>query len=388
MEPRPPKASNQHTTPEPSFTPPPREEPVSPPPATTPLPPRRTSLGWRESGGSALPPTEARAAWYDPAGQPAPGMDVPPQQVPPLQPIAELAPRSNRALFARVLIAALVIGVLAVGAIWLIRTLGEGDDNRDSASIAATATREAEIAALVAAQGTQTATAAAAASEPTATATVPEPTATATEEPAQPTATVLETAATEEPEQAAAASDDDDNQSSSGGGGGGGQTPIGEMLPVQEDVPEGFEQTDDGKLSKADVAGSFSNADDAAAKLDEWQWKDNVYRIFELSADREHAPEDVTYLYVSIHRFGSAEAAGAALPYFAGEVQNARGLAPVETDQQLGDQMIAVAGGAAGTNEVGLYIRDGARVIRVTAFSEAGDALDDALALADKVLNK
>ena len=379
MEPRPPKASNP-TTPEPSFTQPPREEPVSPPPATTPLPPRRTSLGWRETGGSALPPTEARAAWYDPTGQPAPGMDMPPQ-VPPLQPIAELAPRSNRALFARVLIAALVIGVLVVGAIWLIRTLGEGDDNRDSASVAATATRAAEISELAAAQGTQTATVAAAASEPTATATVPEPTATAEQE--QPTATAAEP--TNTPEQAADASNDNASQDSSGAGG---QSPIGEMLPSQEDVPEGFEQTDDGKLSKAEVAGSFGNADDAAAKLDEWEWKDNRYRIFELSADREHAPEDVTYLYVSIHRFGSPEAAGAALPYFAGEVQNARGLAPVETDKQLGDQMIAVAGGAAGTNEIGLYIRDGARVIRVTAFSESGDSLDDALALAEKVLNK
>jgi type II secretory pathway pseudopilin PulG len=346
-----------------------------------------------------LPPSEARAAWYDPSGQPAPGMGSPPgggrwtagpegvpPQVPPLQPIAELAPRSNPALFARVLIAALVIGLLAVGAIWLIRTLGDGDDNRDNAEAAQTQTRTAEIAAVAAAQGTQTATAAVAASEPTATATVPVPTATA--EPEQPTATEPPAEPTEEPEQAAAAPDQGDNQSSSDSGGGGGQSPIGEMLPSQEDVPEGFEQTDDGKLSKAEVAGSFSNSDDAAAKLDEWQWKDNVYRIFELSAEREHAPEDVTYLYVSIHRFGSAEAAGAALPYFAGEVQNARGLAPVETDKQLGDQMIAVAGGAAGTNEVGLYIRDGARVIRVTAFSESGDAVDDALALAEKVLNK
>jgi hypothetical protein len=313
-------------------------------------------------------------------GRWAGGPEGAPQQVPPLQPIAELAPRSNRAVFARVLIAALVIGLLAVGAIWLIRTLGEGDDNRDSASAAQTATRTAELSALAAATASSAAT-----TEPTATATTPAPTATVAQ--AQPTATVPEPTDTPAPE-AAAASNDDESDESSGGGGGGGQTPIGEMLPSQDDVPEGFEETDDGKLSKAEVAGSFSNADDAAAKLDEWQWKDNVYRIFELSADREHAPEDVTYLYVSIHRFGSAEAAGAALPYFAGEVQNARGLAPVETDQQLGDQMIAVAGGAAGTNEVGLYIRDGARVVRVTAFSEAGDALDDALALADKVLNK
>jgi type II secretory pathway pseudopilin PulG len=311
-------------------------------------------------------------------------MEMPPQ-VPPLQPIAELAPRSNRALFARVLIAALLIGVLAVGAIWLIRTLGDGDDNRDNAAAEQTATRAAEIAQIAAIQGTQTATAVVAASQPTATATVPEPT--ATDEPAQPTATEKPAEPTKTPEQEAA-SDEGDNQASSDGGGGGAQAPIKEMLPTLEDIPDGFEQSDDGKLSKTDVAESFTNSDDAAQKLDEWEWKDNVYRIFELSADREHAPEDVTYLYVSIHRFGSAEAAGAALPYFAGEVQNARNLAPIDTDKQLGDQMIAVAGGAAGSNEVGLYIRDGARVIRVTAFSESGDALDDALALAEKVLNK
>jgi hypothetical protein len=305
-----------------------------------------------------------------------------PSQVPPLQPIAELAPRSSRALFARVLIAALVIGILAVGAIWLVGQLRDGDDNRDTAGVAPTEIPATEISELATSQGTQTAIAAA---QPTATATVPEPT--ATDAPARSTATKPPAEPTKEPDQeAAAASDQGDNQEAAGGGGG--QTPIKEMLPGPADVPEGFEQSDDGKLTKEDVAASFSNADEAAQKLDEWEWKDNVYRMFDLAADRDPKPEDVTYLYVSIHRFGSAEAAAAALPYFAGEVQNVRGLAAVDTDKQLGDQMMAVAGGTTGSNEVGLYIRDGARLIRVTAFSEAGDSMDDALALAEKVLNK
>ena len=150
--------------------------------------------------------------------------------------------------------------------------------------------------------------------------------------------------------------------------------------------PRAFALSEEGKLSKAEVAGSFNNSDDAAAKLDEWEWKDNVYRIYDLSADIEHAPEDVTYLYVSIHRFGSPEAAGAALPYFAGEVQNARGLAPLETDQQLGDQMIAVAGGASFQRSRSLHPQRPPDPRR--SFADAGDSLDDALALAEKVLSK
>jgi type II secretory pathway pseudopilin PulG len=270
-----------------------------------------------------------------------------------------------------VLVAALLIGVLAVAAIFAATRLREGDDNRNDAAANATATREAEINEVAAALGTLTATVAA----PAATATVPAPTATTV----PPTATAVANTPTEE-----------------GGNGGDDPAPtkkpsppkIGEMLPTDNDVPDGFTQTENGKLTKDDVAGSFSDPADAAAKLDDWQWKENVYRIYEIPADADHAADDVTYLYVSIHRFASSDDASAALPFFAQGVESARKLHEVDINEQLGDEMIAAAGPDDGSNEVTLYIRNGNRLIRVTAFAESGDSTDEAVKLAKKVLGK
>lgn len=275
-------------------------------------------------------------------------------------------------VFARVLIAALLIGVLAIAAIFATNRLREGDNNRNDAA-AATATRAAELNEVAVALGTLTAT-------------VPAPTSTA----APPTATVPPPTAT------APAVTPTPKPAQAGGAASGGDAPtattkpstpkIADMLPTKNDVPDGFQQTDNGKLSKDEVAATFSDPKDAATKFDEWQWKENVYRTFAIPADAKHATDDVTYLYVSIHRFGSSDAASAALPYFAQEVEKARGLHKIDVSDKLGDEIIALAGPADGSNEVALYIRDGNRIIRVTAFADSGDSTDEAVRLAKKVL--
>jgi hypothetical protein len=276
-----------------------------------------------------------------------------------------------------VLVAALLIGVLAVAAIFAATRLREGDDNRNDAAANATATREAEINEVAAALGTLTATVAA----PAPTATVPAPTATIV----PPTATAVANTPTPKGEQASGAASGTDDPTAT-------KKPsppkIGEMLPTDKDVPDGFTQTDNGKLAKEEVSASFSDPADAATKLDDWQWKENVYRIYEIPADADHAADDVTYLYVSVHRFGSSDDASAALPFFAQEIESARDLHEIDIDQQLGDEMVAAAGPKDGSNEVTLYIRQGNRLIRVTAFADSGDSTDEAVKLAKKVLAK
>jgi hypothetical protein len=272
-----------------------------------------------------------------------------------------------------VLVAALLIGVLAVAAIFAATRLREGDDNRNDAA----ATREAELTQVAAVIGTQTATVAA----PAATATVSAPTVTTV--PLTATAAANTPTPTEEGGNDAASGGDDPAPTKKPS-----PPKIGEMLPTDNDVPDGFTQTENGKLTKDDVARSFSDPADAAAKLDDWQWKENVYRIYEIPADADHAVDDVTYLYVSIHRFASSDDASAALPFFAQGVESARKLHEVDINEQLGDEMIAAAGPDDGSNEVTLYIRNGNRLIRVTAFAESGDSTDEAVTLAKKVLGK
>src|SRR5690349_2687895 len=104
MEPRPPKTSRPATGgPPPVFSPPP--VPTSErlaarpswldeqPPATTGQP--RDDRGALDIGSTpSIAPSQARAVWFDPAGEQALGMDQPPSPRSPLSPV--VAPRGER----------------------------------------------------------------------------------------------------------------------------------------------------------------------------------------------------------------------------------------------------------------------------------------------------
>jgi hypothetical protein len=266
----------------------------------------------------------------------------------------------------RALIATLVIGVLLVAGAFALTRARDDDDDPVEAVAMQTATREAELTELAALRGTPAATAGADTAAAGSAAASPSP------QQASPTAAVEASATpTEEPEEPT-------------------PTPrsrprTGEMLPEPDEVPEGFVQTEDGRFTEEEVANSFRDPADAATRLAEWDWREGISRTFELSPDVPRSPEDTVYLYVSVHRFGTDEGASQALEYFSTDISELRDLRTIEAGP-LGDEMVALAGGDAETNEVSLYIRDGARLVRIAAFSEAGDSLDDALDLAQIVL--
>jgi hypothetical protein len=260
-------------------------------------------------------------------------------------------------------ISGVVVALLLIGGFIGYKWASGDDDPGQPAGAAQTATQSA---ALSAPAGTPNPTATVA---PT-TATAPaEPSVTPTPEEAEATST-RSSRATRTPTPRSSSSTD-----------------IADMLPTEQDVPKGFVQTEDDTFTEQEVADGFTDPADAAAKLDEWSWRDGVSRSFEVPPDANPSNDQTTYLYVSIHRFARSSDAADAIGYFSDALAQARDLKEITIDP-LGSEVIALSGGDAGSNEVGLYIRDGSRLIRVTAYSVTGEPLDDAIALAKKVLDK
>jgi hypothetical protein len=161
---------------------------------------------------------------------------------------------------------------------------------------------------------------------------------------------------------------------------------IADMLPADGDVPQGFVLDDEGKYTVAEVAASFPDTADAQQRLEGWKWREGRFRAYKLPESAQ-TPDATNYLYVSIHQFGTADAASSALEYFADARAQAVQLRDIEATR-LGDEMRAMSGRPTTANEVDLYIRQGSRLIRVAAFSQNGDPLASAEDLAKTILGK
>jgi hypothetical protein len=157
------------------------------------------------------------------------------------------------------------------------------------------------------------------------------------------------------------------------------------MLPTTGDLPAGFQRTEDDKRVKEAVAASFADSDEATAFLDEWEWRENAYRTFEIPADAGADPNGMTYINISIHRFGTEQGAKDALTYFADDVISTQGLEEIEVDR-IGEQSRALKGAPDGANLVVLYVRTGKYLIRIGGSSPQGDPTAEVIAMAEKIV--
>jgi hypothetical protein len=157
------------------------------------------------------------------------------------------------------------------------------------------------------------------------------------------------------------------------------------LVPAEDEVPEGFILTEEAKFDEAEVAANFGDPDAALAQLEFWGWRGHLQRVFALSPDAVAATGVPTYLVVSVHRFDSSSAAHEALTYFADAVIAAQALEPIEVET-LGDESIALIGTQDEANVVNLYIRTGPYLVRVVGGSPDGDPTEVVVELARVVL--
>lgn len=150
--------------------------------------------------------------------------------------------------------------------------------------------------------------------------------------------------------------------------------------PVLAFVPSGLIEVEQGSRSLEEIAGGFPAPAEAAALLAAWGWMGNAYYNF---AGRTAA--GTTSLEVSFHFFRSAAGATEAMSYYAAGRALMLGLDPVPI-QRIGDQVLAIGGARDVGNEVTVYVRSDAVLVRVSAVAPRGDPTLDAATTAGNIL--
>ncbi len=84
---------------------------------------------------------------------------------------------------------------------------------------------------------------------------------------------------------------------------------LADLLPHERDVPAGLAMVSDRQRSLSQVAGNYIDPAETEHRFKRWEWDGNVTRTFE----GDGGATGITYVYVSIHRFGSSSGASRAL---------------------------------------------------------------------------
>ncbi len=356
MEPRPsrpsratgPSSTKSTRTP---WTPSPTVEPTAPP---------------RTADIYSGPQNQGGGQWYGQPGTYAPDQtDY--RQTGPMTPIKPRGERGNK-LLRYLLAAVLLIAVIGGGAYAITRFLDD-DDTPDDPQVAAvtdgtvTPTSAPTQATDGAPQPTPTTEAAAAPTE------APPPVADATEAPAD--ESVDPAAGGTEP--TPPASDGEDIAASESAEA---------FLPEPAVLAGDWVVTDEGERDKAAVAEAVGP--DGDELLTGWRWRENFYRDLNRN-DAADAPDDASFINVSVHRFANAEGAAEALTALSDIVVAVQGLQDVETPA-IGDEARGLAGPGDGVNLYVLYVQDGKYVIRLGGSSATGDPAPTVNALAEEIV--
>lgn len=159
------------------------------------------------------------------------------------------------------------------------------------------------------------------------------------------------------------------------------------ILPDEEQVPTGLVIIDDGERTLSDVTDGFTDPDETSDMFEEWGWERNVIRAFHTPADATADPEEVDGIYISVHEFGSPDAAAEALDY---SVEVHLGdIALAEQDhEELGETSTVLFGEQPYGNEISIYVQQGNALIRLSASSPEGDPTEEAIALMEWMIEQ
>ena len=160
-----------------------------------------------------------------------------------------------------------------------------------------------------------------------------------------------------------------------------------DLLPTDATAPEGFVLSDESAATSIDdVAQSFTDPVATAGFLEGWGWQGNATRTYVL-ADGAIAPDSgLTFLYVSVHQFGSPEAAAEALTYYSDElVQGGFTDSDVTAIGETTRGLIQAT--EEGVENGALYVQQGAFLLRVGTSGGAGQSLAAAAEVVESILS-
>lgn len=140
------------------------------------------------------------------------------------------------------------------------------------------------------------------------------------------------------------------------------------FLPA-ESVGDSFQAAPVVERSEEEVAAALGA--DGAAKLEQWQWRENKYIEYSYQADATD-PTMTSFISISVNRFRTEEDAATAMLALTDIAAGQLALSPAEVET-IGDQTTLLVGPSTEGNLAYLYYQDGRNVVRVSGFSVSGD---------------
>ena len=143
-----------------------------------------------------------------------------------------------------------------------------------------------------------------------------------------------------------------------------------------------FGIVDDGMLGFEQLLGRFSGVQDAATRLQTWDWQASAFRQFGCDGPPEG---EAGWIDISVHLFGDPLAAQEAVDYFAAVRAEGGPLFPV-APPAIGDHAAALSGPASNGKEFTIYASQGPLLVRVTGVSPSGIPFINVLTVTQAVL--
>lgn len=158
-----------------------------------------------------------------------------------------------------------------------------------------------------------------------------------------------------------------------------------ERLPLLAELPgQGYSIAEEGTRTAGELANAYSDAPAHLRRLEEWGFKQHLFRSFTQPASNDNDPLP-TVILTTINEYGSDEQADAALVWLR-QLGTATGATAAEAPQ-LGDNAVALTVPTSdGVPTASIYIRDGA--VLFVYFAEGGDPLPAVDGIAKKVFGR
>ena len=153
-----------------------------------------------------------------------------------------------------------------------------------------------------------------------------------------------------------------------------------ESLPGAEDLPgENYFLANEGTQSALDLANSYQDSSAHLERLDEWGFREHIFREYSHESTGEGDPLP-GYVLTTVNEYGSDEQAADALDWLR-SLNASQGQEFVDPDPDLADGAFASSVGTAdGTRTAIVYVQLGPRVYAY--FAQGGEPLDFVLELA------
>ncbi len=152
------------------------------------------------------------------------------------------------------------------------------------------------------------------------------------------------------------------------------------VLLTEAQVPNGMVMIEDRDRPLDEVVANLSDPVAAREQFVAWNWQRNHIRAFHVPEGTAPDPAAIDGIYISVHEFGSPDAAADALTYSLGVQTGGTDLEEVAVEN-MGDTSRALYGKVPYGNETTIYVQKGNALIRLSASSPQGDPRAEALEL-------